>query len=156
MSATFLGAPFKAQAVYPLYEKSVNLNIHAALGSFDGTKLNAWLVPFERLQVKTGILKSGKIDMAVRNGVAQTSVVPLYDEFEILLLNPNPTQPRGLMEKLKTFVAEAFIIKDGNPGKDGKLRTGVTSTPKTSDMEFMQFIWVAIRKSLGQVIGGFQ
>jgi hypothetical protein len=155
MSASFLGAPLVATATYPLHEKNFNLDLHATMGSFAGTKLNSWLVPLNRLEISTGSLTSGKIDMSIRSGSATTSVLPIYDNFEISILAQKKGQSQSVMDKIKTFVAETFIVHDGNPGKSG-LKTGVTTLAHTPDEEFMQFIWYAIRKSLGQVIGGFQ
>jgi hypothetical protein len=157
MSAYFVGqALLRATAIYPLYEKTLNLDLHATLGSFDATKLNTWLVPFERLQVQSGIVRSGKIDMNIRAGTATTRVTPVYDNFEAKILSKIPGQPTSLMEKIETIVAEAFILHDGNPNKSGELKTAITSVARTRNQEFLQFIWIALRKSLGQVVGGFQ
>ena len=59
------------------------------------------------------------------------------------------------MEKLKTFIAKTFVLDASNPD-DNKLLPGTTSLVRTPNLEFMQFIWLSLRKSLGKVVGGFK
>jgi len=157
MRALFLGqASLNATALYPLHQKDFNMSLHATLGSFDAKKLNGWLVPFARLEVQDGTVQSAKIDMTVQSGIATTTVVPLYQKFKVKILPKDPKQKSGLMEKIKTFAAGAFIIENDNPDENGKLKTGSTTRPHAMEEPIMGFIWYALRKSLGQVIGGFQ
>jgi hypothetical protein len=157
MKALFLGeAPLALSASYPLHEKEFNMDIHATLGSFDAKKLNATLVPFVRLQATDGVLQSAKIDMSIRNGTATTTVVPVYRNFRITVLPQDPKTKSGLMEKLKTLAARIFVIENDNPDENGKLKTGSSTRSRAKEEAFVQFLWYALRKSLGQVIGGFQ
>jgi hypothetical protein len=156
-SALFLGeAPLHATFTYPMHQKDFNMDVHATVGSFAVNKLNTWLVPMERLEVNNGILENGKIDMTVRSGNATTTVVPVFKDFKIKVLAKDPNKKPGLMEKIETFVARLFVVEDENPGESGNFKVGVTTTTRTKDEEFLQFVWAAVRKSLGSAVGGFQ
>jgi hypothetical protein len=157
LRALFLDqALLDATFTYPLDRKKFDMDVHATLGSFDAKRLNPWLIPIERIEVEDGTLTSGKIDMTVRNGKTQTSVLPLYHDFAIKILPKDPHQQRGFSEKLQTFFAGTFIIRGNNPNGLGSQKTGITTRDRLRDDEFFQFLWLAIRKSLGQVVGGFQ
>lgn len=155
-SAYFLGkALLNVTAAYPLHEKNFDLNLHATLGSFSVEKLNAFLIPNERIEITGGEVQSARITMAIHSGVSTTTVTPLYSGFKVKVLPKDPAAKPGLMEKLKTFIAKTFILDASNPD-DNALLPGTTSLARAPSQEFMQFIWLSLRKSLGKVVGGFQ
>ncbi len=155
-SAYFLGqALLKTTATYPLHEKNFDMNLKATLGAFSVEKLNSFLIPNERIEITGGEVQSAGINMAIHSGVSTTTVTPLYSGFKIKVLPKDPNAKPGLMEKLKTFIAKTFVLDSSNPD-DNKLLPGTTSLVRTPNMEFMQFIWLSLRKSLGKVVGGFK
>jgi hypothetical protein len=155
LNAYFVGeALLHSSWTYPLHQKIFDLNIHATLGSFNVKKLNTWLMPFERLEVTDGILDSGKIEMNIRSGTAATTVIPYYRNFSVKILSSDVKKGRGLMEGFKTFWANTFVMRGNNSMSSPKI--GTTTLTRTKDQDLMQFIWLSIRKSLGQVVGGFQ
>jgi hypothetical protein len=157
LSALFLGeALLKATFIYPLDQKNFDMDIHATLGSFNAKKLNQWLIPIERLEVVDGTLESGKIDMSVRSGKTTTTILPVYHNFSMKVLTKNPHEQRGFAEAIKTFFASTFVVRGNNPKALGGLKTGITSRNRIRTEDFFQFLWAGVRKSLGQVVGGFQ
>ena len=155
-SAYFLGqALLKTTVTYPLHDKNFDLSLHATLGSFSVEKLNSFLIPNERIEITGGEVQSARINMAIHSGVSTTTVTPLYSGFKVKVLPKDPAAKPGLMEKLKTFIAKTFILDNSNPD-DNALLPGTTSLVRTPSQEFMQFIWLSLRKSLGKVVGGFQ
>jgi hypothetical protein len=157
LRALFLGeAQLSAVFIYPLHQKNFDMEAHATLGGFTAKKLNPWLMPIERLEVDDGALESGKIDMTVRSGRASTTVLPVYHNFSMKILAKDPKQQPGLSEKIKTFIAATFVVRGNNPkGLLGGLKTGVTTRDRIRTETFFQFLWAGVRKSLGDVIGGF-
>ena len=158
LRAMFLGeAQLNATFLYPLDHKSFDMEAHATLGGFNAKKLNPWLIPIERLEAEDGILESGKIDMIVRSGKTTTTVLPIYHNFSMKLLAKDSKRQPGLTEKLKTFLAGTFVVRGNNPKAFlGGLKTGVTTRDRIRTETFFQFLWAGVRKSLGDVIGGFQ
>ncbi|MFI5263399.1 MAG: hypothetical protein ACHQM6_02670, partial [Candidatus Kapaibacterium sp.] len=155
-SAYFLGdAYLNGTASYPLYDKELNMDLHASLGSFATSKLNTFLVPMERLEITGGEVRKATIDMLIRSGVATTTVIPLYSGFAIKFLSNNPKTKPGPTERIKTFIAKSFVLDEEN-SDEGKILVGATTHPRNPTDAFMQFIWESLRKSLGKVVGGFQ
>ena len=66
-------------------------------------------------------------------------------------------ESRGILEGIKTFFANTFVLKSNNLAEKGKpAKAGTASVARHKDEEFMQFLWISLRKSLGNVVGGFK
>jgi len=157
-NAYFVGEGLlRATASYPLMDKNFNIKIHGTVGRFDTKKLNTWLIPFERLEVSEGIVESGNIDINIRSGTATTTVTPVYHDFSLKILATDIKEKRGILEGIKTFWANTFVLKSNNLATDDKpAKSGTASVTRHRDEEFMQFLWISLRKSLGKVVGGFK
>ncbi len=158
VSTYFVGEGLlKVEASYPLLDKAFNLKIHATIGGFNVKKLNTWLIPFEKLEVTDGMVKSGTIDMNIRSGTATTTVTPRYTNFSMKVLASDSRKSPGILEKIKTFIANTFVLKGDNKAeKDELAKSGTATVTRHKDEEFMQFLWISLRKSLGKVVGGFK
>ena len=133
------------------------MDVHATVSGFDAKRLNTWLVPFERTQIQDGSLDSGIIEMKIRNGNNTTLVLPRYRNFKMKVLPQDTSKSGGVTESFKSFIANSLIVRSDNFDKPGKPAMSATTTSqRTPDEELMQFIWLSLRKSLGQVVGGFQ
>ncbi|MFI5263398.1 MAG: hypothetical protein ACHQM6_02665 [Candidatus Kapaibacterium sp.] len=154
IDALFIGeAPLKAELYYFLSHKTFDMDARATLGSFSALKLNPWLIPVERMKVKSGVFHKGTIDMTIRAGKAITKVVPLYRDFLVNILPADPHQKSGFAEKIKTFAVSTFVIRSNNPNGLGSTKIGLTEYPRIGTEQFFQYLWLAIRKSLEKVVG---
>jgi hypothetical protein len=144
-------------AVYPLQQKTFDLDIHATVTGFDAKKLNPWLIPIERMQISDGAVQRGDITMLIRSGTATTSVTPHYKNLYIKMLAKDPRKSSGIIEGIKNLVANTFVLRSNNIDKPGSHAiTGTTNRKRLPAEEFFQFIWLALRHSLGKVVGGFK
>ena len=155
VSAVFLGeAQVNAMMMYALHDKAVNFDINATVGGFQAERLNTELIPIERIEVTSGALVHGAIGMNVKNGIATTTVTPQYHDLSIKVLAKTMKGSRGITEWIKTFAANTFAMRANNMGhEEHKPFSATTSLRRTRDQEFLQFAWLALRKSLGKVIG---
>jgi len=78
--------------------------------------------------------------------------MPEYQDLSIKVLAKGAKESRGIMEWLKTLAANTFAIRRDNLTTK-KALTGITTLQRKKDQEFMQFAWLALKKSLGKVIG---
>ncbi len=158
LSAIFVGqSQMHVTLVYPLHDSALNLTVDGTVGPFDLKQLNQYLVNAERVEVTSGQFHHADIKVRINNGVSNTTVLPLYNHFKLKVLPPNPNDPADIVEGAKTFVANTFILRDDNPDDAGGVpMTGITTLARQTPQEFFQFLWFAIRKSLGSVVGGFK
>jgi hypothetical protein len=157
ISALFLGeAPVNVRASYDLLHKELDLTADATVGKFSAKLLNTFLIPNERKEVTDGTVEGGKLHMDIRSGTAILTVTPYYKNLAMKILPQDPGAPRGIMEGLKTFVANTFVLHSENLDKNGTPAESATITLRREPhQEFLQFIWITLRKSLGKIIGGF-
>jgi len=157
ITALFLGdAPVSVNATYELQHKTLDLEADATVGKFSAKQLNDFLIPNERKAVTDGIVESGKLHLDIRNDNAILNVTPYYRNLSMKVLPKNANDSSGFLEGLKTFVANTFVLHSENLDKPGSPAESATiKLRREPHQEFLQFIWIVLRKSLGKIIGGF-
>jgi hypothetical protein len=155
VNAMFMGkGKLTGEITYPIHQKSFDLQMSATVGGFDLPVLNSYLVSNERKEVTSGRLISGEVRMDVKSGKGTTMVRPLYKDLNIKILADGVKEGRGIIEGLKTFIANAFILETENiDSKDEKALSATTSRTIGKKEEFFEYIWLALRKSILKMIG---
>jgi hypothetical protein len=155
LNAVFMGqAKVDATVVYPIHDKTFDLHIEANVGSFDMPVLNSYLITNERKEITKGKCLSGALRMDVKSGRAVTTVSPRYENVSVDVLPDNAKESGGLLEGIKSFVANTFVLRTNNVDNVyGKAISGTTTLTRSHSEEFFQFIWLAIRKSIQKVVG---
>ena len=142
------------EITYPVHQEAFDLHISATVGSFALPILNSYLVSNERKEVTSGKLISGEVRMDVKSGKGTTMVRPRYTDLNIKILADGVKESRGILEGLKTFIANAFILETENiDSKDKKAASFTTSRTRGRKEEFFEYIWLAMRKTIQKVIG---
>ena len=158
LSAVFIGeSHLAAQGSYAMTDSVLNFSINGQVGGFNANRLNSHLVSNERVEIKKGVLDTGVITLNTVNGTATTTVTPIYHELALKVLPSDPKDPADLKEGAETFIADNFILRRDNPDDKGEKPVSATTTlTRKNEQEFFQFIWLALRQSIGTVIGGFK
>ena len=153
--ALFMGkGKLVGEITYPVHQEAFDLHISATVGSFALPILNSYLVSNERKEVTSGKLISGEVRMDVKSGKGTTMVRPRYTDLNIKILADGVKESRGILEGLKTFIANAFILETENiDSKDKKAASFTTSRTRGRKEEFFEYIWLAMRKTIQKVIG---
>ncbi len=147
---------FDATIDYPLFSPTFDLVIEARTGKLDVKRLNTYLIPVERKELTEGTVDNADIRMVIRNGVATTSLTPRYHDLSMKVLSDKPKESRGILEGIKTFLGNLLVLKSNNMDKPGKRAlTSTTTLRRAKTSEFFEFLWLALRKSIGHLVGGF-
>ncbi len=155
VSALFMGqGKVVGTVIYPIHQKQFDLHIAATVGPFDGPVLNSYLVSNERKEITSGKCLGGALRMDVKSGRGITTVSPRYEDVSIKVLATGAKESPGILEGIKTFMANTFVLRTNNVDNgDKKAASGTTALIYTKDEEFFQYIWLALRKSIGKVVG---
>ncbi|MEP7235789.1 MAG: hypothetical protein ABI778_10890, partial [Ignavibacteriota bacterium] len=145
--------PIYATVLCDFQKPTLDLRIDATIGKFSVKRLNDFLIPNERKEVTDGTVEDGKLTMTVKNGVARTTVLPHYHHLSMKILTEQAGKKSGLLEGIKSFVANTFVLH--SPNMAPYAISGNSVYPRKKSEEFLQFLWIAIRKAVGKVIGGF-
>jgi hypothetical protein len=144
-------------ATYPMKDTGFDLSLIGHVGPFDAQRLNDYLVPEVREEIRKGHLDSGLIAMTVTHGVSQTMVTPVYHDLHVKVLPKDPKDKADLKEDIETLIANEFIVHDDNPDHPSQQPRSETMplTRKPTDA-FFQFIWASIKQPLGKIVGGIK
>ena len=143
-----------ATMIYPIHHKTLDLQIDATAGPFDLSVLNSYLVTNERKEVEGGKFLNGELHMNVKSGAGVTTVTPRYTDLDMKVLPDDTKQKGGLIEGIKSFVANTFVLRTYNVDEKGeKAYSATTSYRRSRKEEFFQFIWYGMRKSIQDVVG---
>jgi len=94
------------------------------------------------------------VRMDVKSGKGTTMIRPRYADLNIKILADGVKESRGIMEGLKTFIANAFILETENiDSKDKKAASFTTSRSIGKKEEFFEYIWLGLRKTIQKAIG---
>ncbi|HEY6172777.1 MAG TPA: hypothetical protein VIX80_11010 [Candidatus Kapabacteria bacterium] len=155
VNALFMGkGKLVGEVSYPIHQKAFDLHISATVGGFDLPVLNSYLVTNERKEVTDGRLLNSELRMDVKSGVGTTMVRPRYKDLNIKILADGVKEGRGIIEGLKTFIANNFILETENiDSEDEKALSVTTKRVAGKKEEFFEYIWLALRKSILEAIG---
>ncbi len=154
-SGLFMGqGKVDATILYPIHRKKLDVQIDAIGGPFDLSILNSYLVTNERKEVTGGMFSGGTLHIEVKDATVVTTVTPHYTGLEMKLLPDDAKQGGGLLEGIKSFIANALVLRKRNVDEnDIKAFTATTSYHRSRKEEFFQFIWYSMRKSIRKVVG---
>jgi hypothetical protein len=147
-------AALKATLVYPIHNRTFDMQIRGHVGPFNLPIFNSYLVTNERKEISAGRCAGGDLSMDVRDGLATTTVSPEYSGLSMKVLANDVHEHRNLFDGLKSLIANTFVLRTENMSTPAKhAYEGVTTYRRSSKEEFFEFIWLALRRSIGKVVG---
>ena len=124
-----------------------------SIKGFNGQMVNPIAEPLGLLTVKRGELKELHSQIHGDNHEASGKVTLLYNDLHLTPLKKDPNNPGELKKKSVTsLIANAFVLKDENPSKEGEVRNEDASFTRHTGT-FFNLIWkttlVGILKTIG-------
>jgi hypothetical protein len=139
--------------IYQIHHKAFDLQIRATVGGFGLPLLNSYFVSNERKEL-AGTCFGGELSMDIRSATATTTISPRYTDLKIKVLAAEVEDSRGILEVVKTFIGNSFVLRTNNIDTEHKKAVSATTAYVWSGKEeFFEFIWFAMRRSLGKVVG---
>src|SRR5262249_4377190 len=143
----------------PLDASAFNMDLTGQIGPMDVTQLNRFIGHVAPVEIKSGRLDSVAFDITVRNGFAQGSVVPMYDDLALGVTGKGASGVLGkqnLIGKVARAVAEVavneFALRRANPDGDQMPRAGRVTHAFSPDETLPAFLWNGIRDGLMEVV----
>ena len=152
-------ANLRARFDVPLDAPNFALTVRGEVGPMDVTQMNQFIQRVAPVTIKSGKLDAVRFEIAVQNGFAHGTVVPLYDD---LALDLNGRGMKGILggkgfvSGVARSVAEIAINELGvhraNPGDGQDPRAGRVAHEFTTDETLPAFLWNGIRDGLVRVV----
>jgi len=145
--------PLGAELTAPLDAPDFRYELSGRLGPMGVAAFNQFLSVNEGYDFEKGQVEAIDFRQTVRGGVARTTVAPRYRDLSV-----EPTgEGGGIIGSVKRgvseFVANAFVVRSGNPDDDGKdFRVARTVRRYEPTRTWLQFIWLGLRDGLKEGI----
>lgn len=143
------GAPAQVRLEIPLDTDRFRLNARGRVGAFDLSLLNDLTIPLEGVEIRDGRLEALRYDVTVDGPSAGGTVWVAYRNLDVQMVDRR-TGKGGLIDKLKSFVANTFALRGENMPADGDAGTlpGAVEHSVNAGDSFFTRIWAPIRSGL--------
>ncbi|MEI7897122.1 MAG: hypothetical protein WCJ26_08805 [bacterium] len=146
-------APVDARMHFYVGHPRDSFTVRAAIEKFDLTAINPMLSKLLPASVKRGTATS--TDIFAINGNNRKATGRMSFRYENLAITLYPTGP-GTWNKVEPQVLSAvanFVLADGNPNDDDKLKTGMICFERDTTKGFFNFLWKSVLSGIKSSVG---
>ncbi len=146
--------PFTAYFTLALANyKQGNFSANLKMEGFDGNLVNSFAVPLGLFKVEKGAMESIKVQMQGDQHKTKGKVLLLYNDLKLSLYEKEQDE-EGLDKKgLIGLLANKFVIKDGNPQKNGTPREVAAEFQRDPHGGFLNLVWKTSLTGILETIG---
>jgi hypothetical protein len=138
----------------PLTSTDFSLRYSGSVSGMDVTRLNAFIEASEYQRIKSGVLESANFNIDVNSGHASGTLRVAYKHLSVAIINKKTGSEKGISDWISSIYGKIFIIRGHNmPDKKGLMKIGVVKYTREPDEPFIQFLWLALRSGVGDVVG---
>lgn len=112
---------FREVYTFPLKATKELFYCSGSMTSMSMISFNPIIEQASQVSIKSGQLDSLSFSFVAHEYSSKGTMRFMYHDLEVELMNKEGEKHR-LKEKVKTFLANKLVVKDSNPGKDGKVR----------------------------------
>ena len=135
---------------FPLSSPNGVHRITGSMDQMDMSQINPASEPLAATEIESGTAQQMEFDMDLDNQQATGNVQLRYENLEVSLMKKrSPDQAKGL----KSWLANAIVIKKSNPMDGGSLRPGPIQAQRDSTASVFNFWWSGLKSGLMVSLG---
>lgn len=136
-----------------LIAKNADFNFNGSLGKMDMRDLNPLSRNMSLAEIQSGTIN--KAEFNVSGNLRSTSgyLKLYYNNLKISILKIDDDTYELKKRDLISALANTFVIKNNNPGDDGKLRIGNTTAERLNSGSFFNLMWKSVFAGLKESAG---
>jgi hypothetical protein len=143
----------RAVADYDMSADKLNMTFRGSLSRMDAASFNEILTDLEGVRVLSGRIDTAWFETRVVNDSASGRVHFGYGDLRVSFQDKD-TGRRGLLDVIKTFVANAMKLKSANPDRPGApARTASVELRRRPEVPIVGFMWHIVRAGLMTTLG---
>lgn len=120
----------------------------------DLSKLNPFVTAAGYTRIESGALYEAEFEAEVKGGHIRGIFRGAYENLEITLLNRETGTPEGVVNRLKSFVADNVILRTSNmPDPSGNIKSSPIDYVRAPNDKFFRFAWLGIRDGMFDLLG---
>jgi hypothetical protein len=128
------------------------MSAEGKLTNMNLSELNPFLVTSGGVRITNGHVKEASADFTVRGGRALGKVTAVYDSFAIEVVD-KATRKKGLIQKLKSIVANAMVLRANNlPEDDGYRPSARIDYQLKRGETFWGMTWQSVRSGVVRML----
>lgn len=135
---------------YAVYDKDETHTLKASLEEMDGTVLNGMLVNTAFTRVDRGYIHDLLIDLTLTDSQAKGNMWLEYEGLKITALDQNDASNTNFKTRLKTLIANTFVMRSDNMGED--MKVAEVDFPRPKDKAIFGYWWKSIQSGLEETI----
>lgn len=143
MDATLL----KLDLAYAVFDEKDTHTLRASLQDLDGTILNDMLINTAFTRVDQGYIHNLDIDLRLDRNGAKGEMLLEYQNLKITVLDQNDATNTNFKTRLKSFLANNFVMKTSNEGKATQI-----DYPRPRDKAIFGYWWKSVQSGLENTI----
>jgi hypothetical protein len=145
-------ASLEARLEIPIVPDRFDMKVEGKAGGMQAAALNRFLLTAMGVRVTEGKAQGATFNYRVTNSTAKGTITVVYDSLSVEIVD-RTTRKKGLDEKLKTFMANTFMVRGSNlPDEKGKLDPATISYRYKLGETFWGGIWRSLRSGLTKTI----
>jgi hypothetical protein len=134
-------------ATFPLDTHDSFHKVKGTLSSMPLTAFNPILKYIAFVEIESGKLHHLTFNMALNNDSSSGEAIMNYEGLKVAVLDKKTMKPKGLTNKIESFVANTFVIKGKNTSKDG-LRKGKIKFQRIKHKGIFNYWWKSLFSGL--------
>jgi len=124
------------------------------VGRMDLRALNSFLEGAEQNRIKSGVLQGATFEITVASGHASGNVRAVYRDLRLAAVNKQTGSEKGYVDGLVSYMTNNYRIRGTNVSdKSGSIKIGQVKYTRKRDQYFFEFIWLALRSGVADVVG---
>ena len=135
---------------YAVYDEEDTHTLKASLEEMDGTVLNGMLVNTAFTRVDRGYIHDLLIDLTLTDSQAKGNMWLEYEDLKITALDKNDATNTNFKTRLRTLIANTFVMRSDNMGENMKVAEVDYIRPK--DKAIFGYWWKSIQSGLEETI----
>lgn len=146
-------APLQVNFKFNLNAKNGAFNYSGTLGKFDGRVLDKLVKPLALVHVESADVERLNFDVDANNYSGKGHLEFYYKNLNVQLLKKVDGQPTLQKQGFISKIANALIIENANPDKNGKLRPGPINLKREPTVSFFSFLYKGLLDGLKPSVG---
>lgn len=144
-------AAIKVNIIFPRMESEYNLT--ADVGPFNMKILNSMIKSAASFQIESGKAESATLYFNANEKEGNGAIKFLYTDLKIQSLDSRMKEPGGILNSVKSYLANKLIIVKDNPDNNNVLRVGNIQYARNPQKNLVNYIWKLVYSGLKSSVG---
>jgi hypothetical protein len=137
-----------------LEDEADRFHMSGSIGPMPLAAINEMIGPVTRAAISEGKLNNLFFNIYADNKEGTGEVIMKYDGLKIKILDKEHRDNQNIFRRAGAFLANALVVRNNNPGKDGTLVKGEVFTQRSSAQTIFNYWWELVLSGIVSTMTG--